>query len=186
MPKRAAVRERIPIENLGWIEFDALSKRLEYGDVAVPAEMSVTFAGDNAQPRLEMRLGIENGKPQCREIRLVAKDGQRGVLTQDLEMIRLGEWTEDLFTMAATQVKHEDGVRVHRVPDFAAAAAAMREARRGARKRISDAQLAEVAEVARRNPKASTLAVADHFGVSHRSATTAKRRAEAAGHRVQP
>lgn len=184
--KRPAIKARIDLE-WGHIDYDHLGPTERLGEHVVPKELSVTFPGARDQPRLQMVLGMENGAATCRELHLVAKEGARGVRPGDLEAVRLNEWVEDLFAataMRATTEETSPGVyrTAYRIPNEQAAADALRAARRrGARRKITDEALGEVAEVYKGAPRAPTRAVADHFGKSHRTASDYIAKARALG-----
>ncbi len=175
--KKRRVTARVAVENLGYVEYDYVGPREQFGDHVVPKELDVTFPSDSESPRLEMRLAMEDGAATCRELRIVAKEGKRGVLPGDIRAVRLNEWIEDLFVAVAarTSVEETDPGN-YRVsfsdPDVRITAEAMRNARRrGARRKVTDPFLAEVATVHQAARRAPTRAVADHFGVQHRTAS---------------
>ena len=177
MPKKRRVTARVEIEHLGHVEYDLIGPPERFGEHVVPKELSVTFPNDSESPRLEMLLQMEDGAATCRELRLIAKEGQRGVLPSDLRAIRLNEWIEDLFAVVAMKASSEETTPGNYLvtftpPDPRVAAEAMRNARRrGARRKLTDAFLDEVADVHRSASRAPTQAVADHFGVKHRTAS---------------
>lgn len=177
MPKKGPVTVRLNIEHLGHVEYNLTGPHERFGEHVVPKELEVTFPSDSERPSLHMLLRVDDGAATCRELRVTAKEGGRGVLPADLKAVRLNEWIEDLFTVAAMKaVSEETSPGEYKVtfypPDEKVAAVAMRGARRrGARRKLTDAFLDEVAEVHRSAGRAPTQAVADHFGVQHRTAS---------------
>lgn len=177
MPKKRTVTVRRNIEGLGHIEYNLFGPHERFGEHVVPRELEVTFPSDSASPRLEMLFRVDDGAAACRELRIIAKEGERGVLPGDLKAVRLNEWIEDLFVAAAMKASSEEltpGTYTvsFSAPDERSVASAMRNARRrGAPRKMTDAFLAEVAEVYRNAGRAPTVAVADHFGKQHRTAS---------------
>ncbi len=180
--RKSPFRFRVELEGLGHLDYDP-SATVEMGGHQVPAELHVVFPGDRHGPSLDMTLAVdESGVPSCRDLRITAKGGGRGIRDGDLRGVRLEDWIEDLFAVASMRVDEDAGVRHLSVHDVEGAAKAVRAARRGARRKISDALLAEVAETYRANvKKAPTQAVADRFAVSHRGASWYVRRARDQG-----
>ena len=107
MPRNRLMTARVEVEHLGHVEYEMAGPYERFGQHLVPKRIEVTFPGDSSSPSLGMVLQIEDGAATCRELRLVAKEGQRGVHVGDLRSIRLNEWIEDLFAgvaqRAATQ-----------------------------------------------------------------------------------
>ncbi len=181
MTNRQRGRVRAEIENQGYVEYDITGPMEHFGDHVVPRELDVTFLYDSETPSVKMRLQIEDGAATCRELHVVAKEGQRGVLASDLRSVRLNEWIEDMFKVVVRRRSVEERPRpgmspyylvTFSEPDLRITADVMRNARRrGAHRKLTDSFLAEVAAVHQRAGRAPTQAVADHFGKSHRTAS---------------
>lgn len=177
----------IELAGLGHMTYDLAGEKTRWGDLVVPDEIAVVFPGARNEPRVEMKLGVVGGVPSCLDLRLIAKEGAAGVRSTDLRRVTLENWIEDLFAVASMEVRDEkqddSGYSASLgLPDVEGAIKAVRTARRGARRKLTDDVLREVAEVYRANAaKAPTQSVADHFGVSHRTAAFYVQRARTAG-----
>lgn len=164
-------------EDIGWAEAQAGVEPIRVGDYLVPPAIHVTFPGAEGHPGLEMRLEVVEGVPQCRELRIASVDGGRGVEGRDLGVVRLGEWIDAIVGRFSDRIVEErDGqiVAVVRSGETLRAAAMVRRARQ-------HRDLGEVASVYRSAKRAPTKAVAEHFGVAHRTAALWVKQARDAG-----
>lgn len=161
-----------------------------------------TLAVDRAPaPDIQLRIEIRDGSVECRELRIIAQPGNRGVRTSDLKIsiddqlelavkavMSPAVWSDDEqkgFTGAGyggvvtgpdhehLRVRHDIGRETVRQ---------VRVARRAAKTKITDERLREVAGVYREHLASSpTRAVAEHFVVAHRTAALYVKRARGRG-----
>jgi len=162
------------------------SDTVRLGDRTVPrvvlVEIGVGLAGPPADgsPTVRLRLEVVGDRPQCREVQVMSQPTGREVRQGDLEALRLAEWVERVFTLAAWPYMESTGAWRAAGPELRKAVAAARRGR-GDRK-VTREFLAEVAGVYRRNvADRPTQTVADAFGVAHSTAAEYVRRARAAG-----
>jgi hypothetical protein len=181
------IRERTPVEGLGWVDVDSAALPVRIGDRLLPREAFVEFPSDESSPGLRMRLAVVDGVPQCREITIWAKDDGREVRTSDLRAIPLETWIEDLFGLVAARITEEgtDG-SVAAVTEFSEdrareAAKVVQRARAAGRRTITRERLEEVAEIYRANPARPTEAVSRALGVQHTTAAKYVQRARGGG-----
>lgn len=177
MAKRTGLRRRIALD-VGWAEADPVDT-VEVGDHLVPRVIDVVFAGADGQPRLEMRIDSSSGVPQCRELHLVAAEGGREVRPTDLRLVTTEVWKETivpLFMDPITQRGPGGAVTaVSYAPDtnadhYKRAKAALRQAKRADRRKVTPELLRRVAEVYAQNELRPAEAVRDAFVVSGRTA----------------
>jgi len=180
------IRRRLTLD-IGYVEWDGAGPEARVGNRYLPAELFVDFPSDARGPALRMRLAVVDGVPQCREITIQSKEQGREVRTGDLRAIPLEKWIEDLFAAVAGRVVEEnDGVVTvveERSPSrLAEAAKVVQRARSASRQVITEETIREVARVYRANAtRRPTQAVAQAFGVQHRTASKYVRRARDLG-----
>ncbi len=180
------LRTRVPVENIGWLEYDSGGPEVRLGDRIFPVDVAVVFPSDEESPSLRMRLAVVDDVPQCREVVIEAKDGGREIRTSDLRALPLEQWVETLFALVALRVTNEtDGVVTAVAESSPArareAAKVVEQARVSVRKTITHDLLVRVAEVYRSHiDDRPTQAVARHFGVQHRTAAKYVQRAREA------
>jgi hypothetical protein len=154
--------------------------------VTMPRRVTVIPAAGTELPHTEVVVETgEDGVPRCRAVRVTSGEGGRDVQASDLRGLSLEDVILDAVKYTATTATgtvlggwgglDELRQRVQRTT------AAAREARQGARRRATPDLLRRVAEVYRANPDAPTKAVAEAFGVAHRTGTLYVRNARDAG-----
>jgi len=160
------------------IEHDGACRTVDVGGgVYLPERFEMSWPSVDGHPGLHMSFAVSDGVPQCREVRITSSEDGRGVRTSDLRALRVDDWIE---TVCALIGEHEiertaDGivttVSTNRAADRLAALRSVQRARRGTRRALTDDVLRRVAEVYREaGDGRPTQAVADHFGVKHRTA----------------
>lgn len=162
-----------------------LPAMVEVGDRAVPAMIDMVFPGVDGQPKLTARFEVVDGYPQCRDLHISSHDDGRGIRPLDIEAIRVNDWTDTVFAAFANDITdRSDGRFIASGPttDMLGTLGDFGRARqgKGARK-ITPAFLQKVADVYRENFDGNpTQAVADTFGVAHRTASLYLTKARAA------
>ncbi len=123
-----------------------------------------------------MTFAIRDGVPQCREVRISSGEGGRAVRTADLRAVRVDDFTDVASVLVSEHWLGTEGgvvstVTTNRQVDADAAFKTIARARRDSRRRVTDDLLRKVAEVYRGHAGPHpTKAVAEHFGVKHRTA----------------
>lgn len=158
------------------------------GDRLLPRKIQVQFIGADDQPALTMRLEVIDDQPQCRELRVISKEGGRQVKQLDLRAIQLTTWVEEVFGMFAWRIIEDREGVIHSVmetsgPALMESVRAVRQSRKGKSARtVTPKLLARVAEVYRAHLSgAPTRAVGEAFGVGPRMAAEYVSRARRAG-----
>jgi len=156
-------------------------------ETLLPRRFVASFPDDRGGPELHLRFEMRDGVPQCREVFLQSRDAGREIRPSDIKSVDVDTYLEISCQMIALHPVEEyfgggvDAVISHREADLGAVQTSVRRARRNTRRQLSDAQLAEVAEVYRANPSRPTAAVAERFGLALRTASLYVRRARDAG-----
>jgi hypothetical protein len=154
------------------------SSDVRVGDRLLPRRWELHWEHDGpdaAEPCLHAVFEVIDGVPQCREVRVASVEGGREVIGSDTRDLRIEDWIEaSAASVGKPIIEQRDGIQVAvMTADPAAFDETLRQVRgvRRARKRAMTPDfLREVASVYRANPKAPTKAVAEHFGVAHRTA----------------
>lgn len=156
-------------------------------DMWLPAVLDLALQREDAPTLTAIVEVLDDGTPICRELRLVTADGaSRGVRSGDLrlsveDLVQAacalatfhGEQTAGgamKFTPTAWDVERHESTR-----------RAIAQAQSRARRRLTDAQLREVAEVYNANTTAPTKAVEEHFDIPRRTAGLYVKRARDMG-----
>lgn len=150
------------------------------GSVRLPKRFAVHIHDDDeGRPNVSAEFEVRNGQVFCRAVRLEAREREVG--SSDLAAIRL----PDLRDLAVRHLVFGDVHEVAPGEYLVSPRAGQDQQRRAARevsRRRSTLDLARVADVYRANVGAKpTLAVADEFGVAHRTAALYVKRAREAG-----
>jgi hypothetical protein len=136
--------------------------------VFVPGEVDVDFSHDRSAPIRTLKIQVQQGIPQCTEIRLAARPDGRGLRPSDLEAIDLANWLEDILSECAYRLTPEGFISV---PGERSSRKAIEHARRAGRRKVTPELLQKAAEVYRQNIDAKPIeAVRDEFDVSYRTA----------------
>lgn len=172
-----------PRESGTWVKLDDSRE--------MPAEFVVVFQPRKGvdEPLVEMHFAVIDGVPQCRGVLVSAIKGKREVRAGDLRAIPVEDVLESVSAHMTSRVIADDqGNVIHTTGrPFAedlirGNVAAVRDARRQTKRKVTDELLREVAEVYRQNLGSNpTEAVRGHFGVAPRTAGLYVRRARDAG-----
>lgn len=159
------------------IEHDGAARIVDVGGgIYLPERFEVSWPSVDGFPALFMSFAVLDGVPQCREVRITSSEGGMGVRTADLRALRVDDWIETACALIGEhEIERADGivttVSTDRAADRLAAVRSVQRARRGSRRPLTDDLLRRVAEVYRADAHGRpTQAVADHFGVKHRTA----------------
>lgn len=175
------LRQRIQLAS-GWATAD-LTEMERVDAVLLPKRVDVELSGGPERlPGLTMRLEVVDGRPQCRELTIRAVPGGREVRDSDLAALRVAQWCEDTYAAFALALAHQEGTNTTWTPaDDSSGQAAVHQARKN--RRMTPEHLREVAAVyiAHRSGK-PTVAVAEQFGVAHRTAALWANKATEAGY----
>lgn len=163
----------------------SLGTVVKVGQTRLPRTFAVVLYDDErGRPDVRAEFKVRGGVPSCRDVRVQAR-GDREVRASDLAAIRIA----DLLDLAVRNLVLGD-VREIAPGEYLVSPSATDEQRRrgvsevtGARRRrIGGIDLARVAQVYRVNVKdAPTQAVADAFGIAHRTAALYVKSARDAG-----
>lgn len=162
---------------------DAGNRLVPVGRVQIPEVFTVHLTDDDAHgPDVILGFEVRNGAPECRELRMIATDSGNEVRYSGIVGVRIEDVQERaLREMLLGRGDYDENSGLHRWYD-SLPAEAVTEARKARRARVTDAELREVADVYRANPRRPTAAVADHFGKAHRTAANWVERARKAGY----
>lgn len=157
-------------------------------ETLLPRRFVATFPDPKGGPETLAMFEMRAGVPECREVRLVARSDGREVRPVDVRSINIEELLDsasELVAIHPTELLEGGGVvaeHAHGKADLALTRDVVGAARkRNTRRRISDDELAEVAEIYRANPDAPTQAVARRYTIAHRTASLYVKRAREAG-----
>ncbi len=152
--------------------------------VLPPIELTVTD-DEGVRPTAWVRVETIDGTPQVREVRLSSVTGGDEVRAADLRALRLDDLLELATGAAGLVVTLDVGevVTAEGPGDERTTVRQVREARRRARRKVTDELLREVAEVYGDNSEGAPVqAVSEHFDVALRTATWYVRQARDAGY----
>ncbi len=168
------------------------------GDVPVPPEAVMTFEGAEGSPDVTMRFEIRGGqyvpdadaasaqpgrspgtvregRPECVDISVRAKDDGRGIRSADVAMFNIDTLAIAVFEQLAMVDRPDDAAAVSVRRDIT-------EARMRTRGQVTREELERVAQVYRSNVgRAPTKAVAATLGYSERTAARRIKAAEDVG-----
>lgn len=163
-----------------------ISDAVRVGDRVIPRLIEVTCPAGPDWPELQLTIEVVKGIPRCTRAQIKAgEDGE--VRSKDLRALQVEDWIEDMIALVARRVTAEtDGIvtSVLEAGEGAArgAIATVREARKGARRTVTDELLAEVARVYRENIDGNpTEAVKVALGREYRTAARYVQLARAKG-----
>ena len=160
-----------------------LLKRLGDRVIAVPATMMWSKDG-NEGPTAHVTFDVIDGQLQCIEaiVRRQPRPGQREVTRADLRAVPINDLRDQVAELHSAPYERSEGGTTVRV--VIGGEEQEREARRtvAATRRGDDIEtLRQVAEVYLSHPHAPTRAVADAFGMAHRTAGVYVQRAREVG-----
>jgi hypothetical protein len=171
-------RDRIYFDQ-GWADIDR-TDRVRVGDRLVSRVIDLEFPGTEGQPKLRMTIDSSSGVPRCTDIQISSVEGGREVRTTDLQLIKIHEWMEAVFSVASDEIisVNDDGstTSVVRAPDLTsvdarAAKDVFKKARRAGRRKADDPNLLRrVSEVYQQEALHPAVAVTLAFNVSDRTA----------------
>jgi hypothetical protein len=156
------------------------------GDHAVVVPIEVMVAGEDGGPTTRMTFDVVKGRLECRDVQVTAEPGGRGVRKSDLAAVAIDDARDKVMTTWSAPWETTEGGTTMRPAGYRratdpAAVAALRSLDRS-RRRLTDEDLRRVAEIYQGDTKgAPTRAVAEAFGVAHRTATLYVQRARRAG-----
>ena len=157
----------------------------QVGDREIPQRYEMTWTPGDDEPELAARLVFEviDGVPQCRGVHIESTQHGREIRRADLDLP-----LEDYLELATVTVGLLPGTTWSQGQQFEIDMSTdpfrrtVQRARRTAHRRgLSDEQLREAAELYRTTEHAPTQAVADRFGIPHRTASYWIRRAKDRG-----
>ncbi|SEF34484.1 hypothetical protein SAMN05421837_107409 [Amycolatopsis pretoriensis] len=163
----------------GYAEFDAGDTVRMGGDRLLPRRITAYITSAPDLPATMLTIEARDGVPVCTAVTVTAKDGGREVRAVDLRAIKLEDWIEAIVAeVAPTIVASDDDGRPIIVspapgtPDAQRlAVAAVRAARHGTRKTVTEDHLRTVAEVYNAaDPRRGIKTVEERFGTSYRTA----------------
>lgn len=159
-------------------------KRL--GDRVIQTPVRGMWTREDGGPRVTLEFDVIDGKLECREVRVEARDGAPEISRADLRAIPISDIREQVALLWSSPIEHTEGGATLRmsIGGDAAEDDPGRAARRtlAATRRRSDAgTLERVAQIYLDHPEAPTKAVQDAFGVAHRTAGLYVQRARKAG-----
>jgi Family of unknown function (DUF6214) len=73
------------------------SRPVFLGQTLVPAEAVWEFSGEDGEPDVFARFEVRDGRPECVELRLLAKPDGRGLRTSDLGLWQLDNFAINVF-----------------------------------------------------------------------------------------
>jgi hypothetical protein len=159
---------------VGEVRWDASAALVAVGDVHIPERVEAVFYGGERQPQLTLTLEVRDSVPGFTRIELLSSDRGPLVIAKHLTLARdrLGLW-RDMIIKAVAQQSDDSDDSAWSTPSWADPAmtrASIRRARPMQRE-ITPEKLATVAGVYAVNIAGKPVeAVADHFGVPHRTA----------------
>ncbi len=71
------------------------------GDFLLPRTAAYEVTGDNGSPDLHVRFEVRDGRPECVEIRMTAKENGRGLRTSDAQVLTLDAMKIGVFAEMA-------------------------------------------------------------------------------------
>jgi hypothetical protein len=156
------------------------------GDHGVIVPIEVKIEGEDGGPTTLMTFDVVGGRLECRQVHVTASDGGREVRKSDLRAIAIDDARDNVMTTWSAPWETTQGgttMRPHGyLPGDEAGNRAARRSLDRARRRLTDDDLRRVAEIYQQDTKgAPTRAVAEAFGVAHRTATLYVQRARRAG-----
>lgn len=140
------------------------------------------------RPGMEIYWEVIDGVPRCREVRFIRSPHGREVLRSDFEGLHLETWLEDVTTAMLRQPKWSQGSDgswsyTHDDSRNTELRRLVRGARRAASNRgPNDDQLQAAAATYISADRAPTQAVAEQFGIAHRTASLWIKRAREKGY----
>ena len=162
-------------------EFHGTLPLATVGDRAMPQWMRHGWvAPEGVDPAITVTVGVRDGVPECREIRITSQATGRPLRDKDLKDLRVDDEVERILAhFARSQDHQQDGVHLA-FGDWMGAADSyevqretlrkLRRVRKQANSKITPAMLQEVAQVYRENvADRPTEAVARHFGKGDRT-----------------
>lgn len=162
----------------GYAEWDEL-QRVQLGNRLVPSRIDVTFPSTaDKWPGVSFVIEMRQGVPVCTEFTVRAHAEGREVRGLDLRAVKLEEWVENIVAELAVVSEHTEtegnfkvsGSKLSEV-EFQANRKTVRYARQGARRKITDEMLQQVADIYRAHLADRPVeAVQSAFGTSYRTA----------------
>jgi hypothetical protein len=150
------------------------------GDRTAPRQVGVTLALDPEEVTYTFALEVVDGRPSCRELRVVAHEGGRGIRQADLAALRVEDLVASAYAIAS---RREDESALDTFTGLPAVAKTISEATGPKYRTMSPQHLERVAQVyAADTTGRPTQHVAESYGIPHPTAARWVQKARAAGH----
>jgi hypothetical protein len=147
------------------------------GDRTAPRQVELVLALDPEEVTYRLALEVIDGRPACREFRVLTHEGGRGIRSGDLTAIKVDEMVASAYAMAS---RRSDGEDESGLP---AITRTITEATGPRYRRMTPDLLSRVAQTYRSDTTGRpTQAVAEAYGIPHPTAARWVYRARKAGH----
>jgi hypothetical protein len=151
--------------------------------VEAPAWVSQRVYGSDGGPDMFVKVAVRDGSPEVVELSIKSRPGQSEVRQKHLRAIDLEQLVTELYATEVSEADHNSTPAEYAAAKRIAEKFVERQRRSRDYRIITNEFLMKVAEVYRENiHHAPTKAVARHFGVRDRMASTYVDRARKAGH----
>ncbi len=159
------------------------------GNTLVPLDVQIVFTGADAHPNWMAHFRVVDGRPECLEVRIEAKEGGRGIRTADVNLFNLDAMAVHAFSQVGGPVQTDDPEERHpwlpqQLDDqqLWQIRGDLMEARQSRRGGVTKSELEEVAEIYLAHvDRSPTATVARLKGYSMRTAARRVDAASAAG-----
>lgn len=94
-------------ETRAWLDGGSAGGPVRVGDFLLPRLASFDVTGDNGNPDLHVRFEVRDGRPECVEIRMTAKENGRGLRTSDAHVLTLDAMRIGVFADMAQQIAYD-------------------------------------------------------------------------------
>jgi hypothetical protein len=89
-----------------------MGELLRVGDFLIPRSVTFTFTGSNGEPDVLARFEVREGRPQCVEFKVTAKDCGRHVRTSDIEVWKIDAMTASVYAQLSLRSTYDPGTNV--------------------------------------------------------------------------
>jgi hypothetical protein len=120
----------------------------------VPMDVIMDFAGDNGHPDWTAHFRVVDGRPECLEMKVTAKEGGRGIRTADINTFNIDNLAIYAFSQVGGPAESDDPNERHRLfpaelddQQMWEVVGDVTDARRERRGGVSTAELQEVADI---------------------------------------
>ena len=164
----------------GTLSFNMAGEFEQVGDRSVPTPIRVQFDGADGQPAFSGLIESRRGVPRWTEMTLRYVEGGHDIRQKDLKKIDPEGWLE-MIVSACAGVPSGEGFAFGASPESRTSVEAIREARRITRRKLTDDDLQQVADVYSQEPRGGQGRVQAAWGVSKATAERYVKRAKLAG-----